>query len=216
RDRSKVVLAFTSFFFFCISSVVGVIVLPVLDSAESCKLLAVGSPFFWQWEYPPLAVGTYTASGNSLLAEELAFLTDPGIEEAQATQTIITHNAAYQADDLDACDSDCDEINTAKVTLMENLFHYALDDLAELNIVNPSETEITSDSNIISYSQKIKGKAVMDDVVPSHPIDLEFLKVDVAPLAPKLRKNKTVYSDYLRHTQEETATLRKSLNKEDH
>nr|GEU89551.1 hypothetical protein [Tanacetum cinerariifolium] len=33
-----------------------------------CKLLAVGSLFFWQWEYPPLAVGTYTASGNSLLA----------------------------------------------------------------------------------------------------------------------------------------------------
>nr|GEY20965.1 hypothetical protein [Tanacetum cinerariifolium]GEY25030.1 hypothetical protein [Tanacetum cinerariifolium] len=33
-----------------------------------CKLLAVGSLFFWQWEHPPLAVGTYTASGNSLLA----------------------------------------------------------------------------------------------------------------------------------------------------
>nr|GEY02283.1 putative ribonuclease H-like domain-containing protein [Tanacetum cinerariifolium] len=33
-----------------------------------CKLLAVGSPFFWQWEHPPLAVGTYTVSGNSLLA----------------------------------------------------------------------------------------------------------------------------------------------------
>nr|GEY74081.1 RNA-directed DNA polymerase, eukaryota, reverse transcriptase zinc-binding domain protein [Tanacetum cinerariifolium] len=35
---------------------------------DRCKLLAVGSPFFWQWEHPPLAVGTYTASGNSLLA----------------------------------------------------------------------------------------------------------------------------------------------------
>nr|GEZ98672.1 reverse transcriptase domain-containing protein [Tanacetum cinerariifolium] len=33
-----------------------------------CKLLAVGSLFFWQWEHLPLAVGTYTASGNSLLA----------------------------------------------------------------------------------------------------------------------------------------------------
>nr|GEW62186.1 hypothetical protein [Tanacetum cinerariifolium] len=37
-------------------------------SAAMCKLLAVGSLFFWQWEHPPLAVGTYTASGNSLLA----------------------------------------------------------------------------------------------------------------------------------------------------
>nr|GEW63911.1 reverse transcriptase domain-containing protein [Tanacetum cinerariifolium] len=35
---------------------------------DECKLLAVGSPFFWQWEHPPLAVRTYTASGNSLLA----------------------------------------------------------------------------------------------------------------------------------------------------
>nr|GFB84091.1 hypothetical protein [Tanacetum cinerariifolium] len=33
-----------------------------------CKLLTVGSPFFWQWEHPPLAVGTYTASENSILA----------------------------------------------------------------------------------------------------------------------------------------------------
>nr|GEV74203.1 hypothetical protein [Tanacetum cinerariifolium] len=38
------------------------------EDGNTCKLLAVGSPFFWQWEHPPLAVGTYTASGNSLMA----------------------------------------------------------------------------------------------------------------------------------------------------
>nr|GEW31849.1 reverse transcriptase domain-containing protein [Tanacetum cinerariifolium] len=37
-------------------------------TAKKCKLLAVGSPFFWQWEPPSLAVGNYTASVNSLLA----------------------------------------------------------------------------------------------------------------------------------------------------
>nr|GEY77341.1 hypothetical protein [Tanacetum cinerariifolium] len=62
---------------------------------------------------------------------ELAFLADPGIVEGQATQTVITHKAAYQADDLDAYDSDCDELNTAKVTLMANLSHFGLDVLAE-------------------------------------------------------------------------------------
>ncbi|GJU71960.1 hypothetical protein Tco_1263365 [Tanacetum coccineum] len=31
--------------------------------------------------------------------------------------TVITHNAAYQADDLNAYDSDCDELNSAKVAL---------------------------------------------------------------------------------------------------
>nr|GFB30562.1 hypothetical protein [Tanacetum cinerariifolium] len=41
---------------------------PFVYDHNKCKLLAVGSPFFWQLEHPPLAVGTYTASGNSLLA----------------------------------------------------------------------------------------------------------------------------------------------------
>ncbi|GKF65169.1 hypothetical protein Tco_0191686, partial [Tanacetum coccineum] len=64
--------------------------------------------------------------------EELAFLVDPGILEDQATQTVITHHAAYQADDLDAYDSDCDELNTVKVALMVNLSHYGSDALAEV------------------------------------------------------------------------------------
>ncbi|GKA31410.1 hypothetical protein Tco_0717715 [Tanacetum coccineum] len=53
--------------------------------------------------------------------------------EGQATQTVITHNAAYQADDLDAHDSDCDELNSAKVALMENLSHYGSDALDEVH-----------------------------------------------------------------------------------
>ncbi|GKF86272.1 integrase, catalytic region, zinc finger, CCHC-type containing protein, partial [Tanacetum coccineum] len=57
------------------------------------------------------------ASGQILHEEELAFLADPGIPKGQATQTVNTHNAAYQADDLDAYDFDCDELNTAKVSL---------------------------------------------------------------------------------------------------
>nr|GEU96415.1 reverse transcriptase domain-containing protein [Tanacetum cinerariifolium] len=104
---------------------------------------------------------------------------DLGIAEAQTTQYVITNNAAYQADDLDAYDSDCDEINSAKISLMANLSHYGFDNLAEVhnldnvtnsvinqvvqampifeqtNIMNRSETEITSDSNIISYSQYV-------------------------------------------------------------
>ncbi|GKA46127.1 hypothetical protein Tco_0738923, partial [Tanacetum coccineum] len=65
--------------------------------------------------------------------EELAFLADPRTAEGQSTQTVITHNAAYQADDLDAYDSDCDELNTAKVALLANLSHYGSDALAEVH-----------------------------------------------------------------------------------
>nr|GEX49088.1 hypothetical protein [Tanacetum cinerariifolium] len=112
---------------------------------------------------------TYTsgASGNSLGKQRTAiccnykgeghivFLADPGIAEAQTTHNVITHNAAYQADDLDAYDSECDEINSAKIALMANLSHYGSDDLAESNIMNRSEIEITSDSNIIPHSQNV-------------------------------------------------------------
>ncbi|GJU18318.1 integrase, catalytic region, zinc finger, CCHC-type containing protein [Tanacetum coccineum] len=92
------------------------------------------------------------AQASGQILHEVA---DPGIPEGQTTQTVITHNAAYQADDLDAYDSDCDELNTAKVALMANLSHYGSDALAESNVVTHSETEINSDSNIIPYSQYV-------------------------------------------------------------
>nr|GEZ23365.1 hypothetical protein [Tanacetum cinerariifolium] len=85
--------------------------------------------------------------------DELEFLADPGIAETSSTQYAVTNNAAYQADDLDAYDSDCDELNTAKIALMANLSHYGSDNLAEIHNQDNSETKITSDSNIISYNQ---------------------------------------------------------------
>ncbi|GKD26782.1 hypothetical protein Tco_1232996 [Tanacetum coccineum] len=118
-------------------------------------------------------------SNSALNLRGNGIIRDPGIAEGQATQNVITHNAAYQADDLDAYDSDCDELNTVKVALMANLSHYGSDALAEVhtpdnmnnnmlnqavqampsseqsNVVNHSETKITSDSNIIPYSQNV-------------------------------------------------------------
>ncbi|GJW69607.1 zf-CCHC domain-containing protein [Tanacetum coccineum] len=52
--------------------------------------------------------------------EQLAFLADPEVAESQDTQTTITHNAAFQTDDLDAIDSDCNEAPAAKAVLMAN------------------------------------------------------------------------------------------------
>nr|GEU70140.1 reverse transcriptase domain-containing protein [Tanacetum cinerariifolium] len=72
------------------------------------------------------------ANRKILHDKELQFLADLRIPEGQATQFVITHNAAYQADDLDAYDSDCDELNTAKIALMVNLSHFGSDALAEL------------------------------------------------------------------------------------
>ncbi|GJY23472.1 hypothetical protein Tco_0397130 [Tanacetum coccineum] len=111
------------------------------------------------------------------IEEELEFLADPSIAEGLVTQSVITHNTTYQADDLDAYDSDCDEISIAKPVLMANLSSYGSNFLSEVQIsdntyndmlnqsgqemsysepshlMEHSENEIHSDSNIISYSQ---------------------------------------------------------------
>nr|GEZ32065.1 hypothetical protein [Tanacetum cinerariifolium] len=284
------------------------------------------------------------ANGQILQEEELEFLADPGMAETSSNQYVITNNAAYQADDLDAYDSDCDELNSTKISLMANLSHYGSDNLAEVHnqdnitnnlmildvqapstfeqstILTQSDTEITSDSNIISYSQymnesqyntvqnsslpalqddlilsvieqlKIQSQAkdtvilklreklqslsgdvkerkvkkeieeietlnikldhrvtklvaenehlkqtykqlydsikpshvrskeqckdVVNEAVHLHSIDLELLKIDVAPLALKLRNNRTVHTNYIRHTQKEAATLREIVESE--
>nr|GFA00459.1 hypothetical protein [Tanacetum cinerariifolium] len=60
---------------------------------------------------------------------------------------------------------------------------------------------------------KLKGKAVLTEAVSLNSIDPDLLKVDVAPLVPKLRKNRTVHTDYIRHTQDEAATLREIVER---
>ncbi|GKB46281.1 retrovirus-related pol polyprotein from transposon TNT 1-94, partial [Tanacetum coccineum] len=57
----------------------------------------------------------------------------------QAAQTTIPNTVAFQTEDLDAYDSDCDDVFNAKAVLIYNLSNY--------------DNEITSDSNIIPYSQ---------------------------------------------------------------
>nr|GFA54118.1 hypothetical protein [Tanacetum cinerariifolium] len=93
---------------------------------------------------------------------------------------------------------------------MEDKIKKKLEEIETFNIeLDHRVTKIIAENEHLKQTyKKLKEKAVMDDDVPSHPIDPELLKVDVAPLAAKLQNNRTVHSDYLRHTQEETTTLR--------
>nr|GEX18267.1 retrovirus-related Pol polyprotein from transposon TNT 1-94 [Tanacetum cinerariifolium] len=63
-------------------------------------------------------------SGQLLDEEQLAFLADPGIRDGQAAQTTISNNDAFQTEDLDAYDFDCDDVSNAKAILMANLSNY--------------------------------------------------------------------------------------------
>nr|GEU38659.1 retrotransposon protein, putative, unclassified [Tanacetum cinerariifolium] len=63
--------------------------------------------------------------------EQLVFFTDRGIPDGQAVQTTILNNVAFQTEDLDVYDSDCDDVSNAKAVLMANLSSYGSDVLSE-------------------------------------------------------------------------------------
>nr|GFC97489.1 hypothetical protein [Tanacetum cinerariifolium] len=116
---------------------------------------------------------------------------------------------------LDVYESDCDELNTATVALMANLSHYSSDALAEVHnpdnvdnnmidqrvqvmpfseqsdVVNHSETEITSDSNITPYSQYVteSQQAVVHNSNSSAQQDALILSV-IEQLKTKIHMNR--------------------------
>ncbi|GJS40213.1 retrovirus-related pol polyprotein from transposon TNT 1-94 [Tanacetum coccineum] len=138
------------------------------------------------------------SSGQILHEEELAFLVDPGIPEGQAIQTVITYNVAYQADDLDAYDSNCDELNTAKVALMANLSHYGSDALSEVynhdNVNNNMINKVvhampSSEQSNVPAVQNSNSSAQQDALILSV---IEQLKTQVANCTKINLDNKSV------------------------
>nr|GEX86801.1 integrase, catalytic region, zinc finger, CCHC-type, peptidase aspartic, catalytic [Tanacetum cinerariifolium] len=143
---------------------------------------------------------------------------------------VVTNNATYQADDLDAYDSDCDEINSAKIALMANLSHYGSDNLAEVhnqnnvtnnvidqdvqaistseqsNIMNQSEA--ASDSNIIPYSQYLNESQytnVQNSSFPAQQDDLILFVIE------QLKTQVSLEIDNLKHTISEHLKEKESL-----
>nr|GEX63850.1 hypothetical protein [Tanacetum cinerariifolium] len=134
------------------------------------------------------------ANGQILHEEELEFSADPGIAETQSTEYVVTNNVSYQADDLDAYDSDCDEINSTKIALMANLSHYGSDNLAEVhNQDNVTNNVINQDVQAISISEQSNIMnhlpAQQDDLILSV---IEQLKTQVLNCTKINQDNKNV------------------------
>ncbi|GKE85443.1 hypothetical protein Tco_1559185 [Tanacetum coccineum] len=96
------------------------------------------------------------------------------------TATTIPNTATFQTEDLDAYDFDCDDISIAKAVLMANISNYGSNVISEVPHFEPYHTdmdnqsvhamqgfeqtpvvdftnnEITSDTNIILYSQYLQ------------------------------------------------------------
>nr|GEU61455.1 hypothetical protein [Tanacetum cinerariifolium] len=79
--------------------------------------------------------------GGVLSQKGQGILHDPRISDGQAIQKTIPQNAAFQIDDLDAYDSDCDDISSAKEVLMANLSSYNSD------VLSKTQDMIVQDTN---------------------------------------------------------------------
>nr|GEZ61658.1 hypothetical protein [Tanacetum cinerariifolium] len=141
----------------------------------------------------PFASGSGEASRKQrvLQEEELEFLADPGMAESSSNQNVITTNDAYQADELDAYDSDCDELNSTKIALMANLSHYGFDNLAELKpklydgsvieksdvimIPNTKETLILAEESRSKTIEKQNDPTMTEKKVIIKPIDYAII-----------------------------------------
>ncbi|GKB70418.1 hypothetical protein Tco_0931830 [Tanacetum coccineum] len=92
-------------------------------------------------------------AGQILDEEQLVFLADPGILADQA-QTIIPHNAAFQTEDLDTYDSDCDDLSTVQAVLMANISNYGSDIILEAT-VQDTNLQAQQDSMILSVIEQM-------------------------------------------------------------
>nr|GEZ58418.1 retrovirus-related Pol polyprotein from transposon TNT 1-94 [Tanacetum cinerariifolium] len=140
-------------------------------------------------------------------------------------QSALTFDQLFEINDLKA---QSQEKNTVIVKLKERLKSLSgnvqdgkikreLEEIEMINIeLDHRMTKLVAENEHLkqTYKQLLKGKAVVNEAVSLHSIDPELLKIDVAPLALKLRNNRTAHTDYLRHTQEETATLREIVESE--
>ncbi|GJU61712.1 integrase, catalytic region, zinc finger, CCHC-type containing protein [Tanacetum coccineum] len=66
-------------------------------------------------------------AGQILDEEQLVFLADLGVPDSQAVQTIIPNTAAFQTEDLDTYDFDCDDLLNAQAVLLANISNYGSD-----------------------------------------------------------------------------------------
>nr|GEY66592.1 integrase, catalytic region, zinc finger, CCHC-type, peptidase aspartic, catalytic [Tanacetum cinerariifolium] len=71
-------------------------------------------------------------AGQILDEEKLAFIANLGIAKTSVAQQTIPQNSAFQTEDLDAYDSDCNDISSAKAVLMTNISSCDLDILFEV------------------------------------------------------------------------------------
>nr|GEW93719.1 hypothetical protein [Tanacetum cinerariifolium] len=74
--------------------------------------------------------------------EQQEFLVDLGIPDDKAAQTTIANTAAFHTEDLDAYDSDSDDVSNTNVVLIASLSNYGSDVISEVPHFEPYHTDM--------------------------------------------------------------------------
>nr|GFC86109.1 hypothetical protein [Tanacetum cinerariifolium] len=114
-----------------------------------------------EWFMDKVLLVQAQVNGQVLQEEELEFLADPGTTESSSNQTVVTNNAAYQADNLDAYDSDCGELNSAKCmnesqyNTVQNSTLPALQDDLILSVIEQLKTQVVNSTKVNQDNKKV-------------------------------------------------------------
>ncbi|GJR92351.1 hypothetical protein Tco_0264525 [Tanacetum coccineum] len=118
------------------------------------------------------------ANGQILHGEELAFLADPGIAEGQAIQTVITHNAAYQADDLDMLSPSVNDTLTAELERYKE----------QVKVLKGQNVDLKSNDNISDSSEQSVEMDLLKQTLSEHLKEKESLMQTVTLLKNDFKK----------------------------
>nr|GFB00840.1 hypothetical protein [Tanacetum cinerariifolium] len=125
---------------------------------------------------------------------------------------VSTNNAAYQADDLDAHESDCDEFNSAKIALMENLSHYGSNNLTETKfsveqafwsqyLVNSEETNRSSSTTTVDFPKELPKVSMVNSSLKKLKFHLASFDVAVAQHCVEKNKFQDKMNDVLKENE---------------
>nr|GEX93909.1 hypothetical protein [Tanacetum cinerariifolium] len=136
-----------------------------------------------QAEFPQLDSGltvpVFKQAENSSNPRKQATINDERVTLQPIKGRQVSFATAYQPDDLDAYDSDCDELNTAKFALMANLSCYGSDALVEVhNLDNMDNNMINQDPRPSSTPTRVEVPKELPKILGLllHPPESKFQK----------------------------------------
>ncbi|GKD86110.1 hypothetical protein Tco_1357264, partial [Tanacetum coccineum] len=141
------------------------------------------------WFKEKLMLAEAQEAGQIWDEEQLAFLADPGISEALVAQQTIPQNSAIQTDDLDAYDSDCGDLSSAKVILMANLSSCDPEVLSEVPYSDSYLNDmINQDVQEMQYSEQTHVDDFEDNKIHSESKEKESKYIDKEIVLEKQNK----------------------------